>query len=296
MRCPTVLLVLLLFAAPALAQNASEEDVAPLDEAEELDDEDFSDFLPEEAEEAGPNDPLEDINRPFFEVNLAVDRYLFRPVARAYLATPDLARNRVSSFLNNLRSPVILANDLLQGEMSRTGATFGRFMINTVFGLGGLFDLADAMGLPGHQEDFGQTLASYGVGPGPYLVLPFFGPSNARDAFGTIVQTAVDPTSLLIPTAARIPFTAVSAVDARSRTIDETEALEETSLDFYAAVRSLYNQNREFEILNGRPAPEALPDIGGPEFEDPELDEPAEGGPKVSGHRSGAAYVAEIRR
>lgn len=304
MRCPTILLIMLLFAAPALAQSASEDEVAPLDELEELeelDDEDFADFLPEEAAESEADDPLEDINRPVFEMNLAIDRYLFRPVARAYLATPEIARNRVSSFVTNLGTPVTLANDLLQGEMSRAGASFGRFLFNSVFGLFGLFDVADAMGLPGHQEDFGQTLASYGVGPGPYLVLPFFGPSNPRDAVGRIVEIVANPTDQFIPSPARLPISAVSLVDARSRTIDETEALEATSLDFYAAVRSLYNQNREFEILNGRPAPEALPDIEVPDIEDseldePKIDEPVGGEPEVSGRRSGAAYVAEIHR
>ena len=227
-----------------------------------LDDEDFSDFLPGAETETTISDPLEDINRPIFEMNLALDRYVFRPVTRMYMEIPAPARGGISNALDNLESPVIMFNDLLQGEFARAGATFGRFFLNSVFGVGGLIDVADNMGLPRHEEDFGQTLASYGVGPGPYVVLPFLGPSSARDALGFAFDTAIDPTNVLIPAAASGTATGVGLVDARSRTIDDTETLEETSLDLYAAVRSLYSQNREFEIENRRVS-DSVPSRGG---------------------------------
>lgn len=248
--------------APADPLDSVFEDPDAVDELDALDDDDFGDFLPGAETEEATDDPLEDVNRPIFEMNLALDRYFFRPVTRMYMEAPRPARTGVSNVLDNLETPVILVNDLLQGEMSRTGATFGRFFINTVFGLGGLFDLAGEMGLPRHGEDFGQTLASYGVGPGPYVMLPFLGPSNARDAVGFAFDSVIDPSNVVIPAGASVAVTGVSLVDGRSRTIDETETLEATSLDLYAAVRSLYNQNREFEIRNGRQADEALPKIG----------------------------------
>ncbi|MCP4250892.1 MAG: VacJ family lipoprotein, partial [bacterium] len=185
-RCSNTFLFLLGLCGAGLAPSAGSAQSAsgqpdPLDgafedPAEFDDDDDFADFLPDAQTEAAAEDPLEGINRPIFEMNLTLDRYIMRPVTRMYMEAPQPARNGVSNVLDNLQSPVILVNDLLQGEMSRAGATFGRFFINSVFGVLGLFDLADEMGLPGHDEDFGQTLASYGVDPGPYVVLPFLGP------------------------------------------------------------------------------------------------------------------------
>lgn len=271
-HCASIVLFVLSLCGAGLApsagfaQSASGQpdplDSAFEDPAELDDDDDFADFLPDAQGEAAAADPLEDINRPIFEMNLTLDRYVMRPVTRMYMEAPQPARNGVSNVLNNLQSPVILVNDLLQGEMSRAGATFGRFFINSVFGLFGVFDLADEMGLPGHKEDFGQTLASYGVGPGPYVVLPFLGPSNVRDVAGRVFDRAIDPRNVVVPAGASGGVTGVSLINTRSRTIDETETLEETSLDLYAAVRSLYSQNREFEIRNGRPAQEPPSKIG----------------------------------
>ena len=210
-------------------------------------------------------DPLEAINRPIFEANLFLDRWFLRPVTRVYIETvPQPGRRGVSNFLQNLRSPVILFNDFLQGEMSRAGATFGRFFINTFFGFAGLVDTADALGLPGHEEDFGQTLGSYGVGDQPYLMLPLIGPSNPRDLVGRVGDIIMDPLTYLTPDELSEIETGINTVSDRADVIGDTDTLEATSIDYYAAVRSFYFQNRDFEISNGRkeaPAPDELEDV-----------------------------------
>lgn len=231
-------------------------------DSEELDPDDL-DFGMEDLESGiednGDIDPLESINRPIFDANIFLDRWLLRPVTRVYIETvPEPGRKGVSNFLRNLRTPVILANDLLQGEMSRAGATFGRFFVNTFFGLAGLIDTADALGLPGHEEDFGQTLGSYGIGDKPYLMLPLIGPSNPRDVVGRIGDIFMDPLTYLTPDELSEIETGINVVNDRAQVINDTDALEATSIDYYAAVRSFYFQNRRFEVSNGRePAPGA---------------------------------------
>lgn len=229
--------------------EATAQSVTPID-AEDFSDEDVEGFIDGETA-ADDNDPLEPINRPIFEVNLALDRWVLRPITRIYIETvPEPGRDGIANALNNIKSPVIFANDLLQGELSRAGATFGRFFINTIFGLGGLIDTAEYLGLPGHNEDFGQTLATYGVGGYPYLVLPLLGPSNPRDAVGRGADILLDPLTHIAPTEVGMARTGVGLVSDRAGILNETEALEETSIDFYAAVRSFYYQNRDFEIRN----------------------------------------------
>lgn len=238
-------------------------DADDLSDEEEFSDEDVEDFIEGEGA-TDDNDPLEVINRPIFEFNLTLDRWVLRPITRIYIETvPEPGRDGIANALNNIKSPVIFANDLLQGELSRAGATFGRFFINTIFGLGGLIDTADYLGLPGHDEDFGQTLATYGVGGFPYLVLPLFGPSNPRDAVGLGVDIVMDPVTHIAPTDVRTARTGIELVSDRAAILNETEALEATSIDFYAAVRSFYYQNRDFEIRNqnnGSGSPVAAPE------------------------------------
>lgn len=221
-------------------------------DSEDLSDEDLQDIF-EETEGPEDNDPLEPLNRVIFGANLLLDRWLLRPVTRIYIETvPEPGREGLANMLDNAASPITLANDLLQGEISRAGTTFGRFFINTVFGLGGFFDTADSLGLPGHREDFGQTLATYGIGGSPYLVLPVLGPSSPRDAVGRAADLALDPINFFAPSAVRSVKTGVGLISDRSRIINETDALEATAVDFYAAIRSFYYQNRAFEIGNGR--------------------------------------------
>jgi ABC-type transporter lipoprotein component MlaA len=147
------------------------------------------------------NDPLEPVNRAVFQFNRVLDGLILEPAALMYrMATPAFVRDGVQNFLANLRTPVVLANDLLQGEFGRAEKTLGRFMLNTILGVGGLIDVGGRVGMPErHYEDFGQTLAVYGVGEGPYLMLPVLGPSNPRDAVGRVVDLLFDPLFFLAP-------------------------------------------------------------------------------------------------
>jgi phospholipid-binding lipoprotein MlaA len=198
------------------------------------------------------NDPLEVPNRMFFAFNEALDFMVIRPVAVTYsYVVPLGVRNTVRNFLRNLRSPVTLANDLLQGNLERAEVTFTRFFINSTIGMLGLFDIAADSGFPYHTEDFGQTMGSYGAGEGFYLVLPVLGPSSLRDGTGRIVDLFLDPLTYLAPQEFNLGSSATEGVDTRSRNIDELDQLKADSLDFYARIRSLYRQYRENEISNG---------------------------------------------
>lgn len=211
------------------------------------------------------NDPFESVNRFSFDVSLAFDKGIVRPVAVVYRRiVPEPVRDSIRNFMNNLDSPLIFANDVLQGETDRAGTTLLRAGVNTTLGLGGLFDPAARMGYMRHYEDFGQTLAVYGVGEGPYIFVPLFGPANPRDILGWAVDLAFDPL-----TYARwdgkfywqAGKSAVDLVDLRARNIDTLDDLEKSSLDFYASVRSLYRQSRNNEIRNGATEVEDLPDF-----------------------------------
>ncbi|PCI41039.1 MAG: hypothetical protein COB46_05265 [Rhodospirillaceae bacterium] len=202
------------------------------------------------------NDPLEPVNRVFFEFNRGLDTLILRPVSSLYKALmPPPIQKIVHNFLNNLKTPVILLNDLLQGEMARAADTATRFVINTTVGILGFGDPATDMGYEAHTEDFGQTLGAWGMGEGMYLVLPIFGPSNPRDAVGKVVDVLTDPVWQYAQNTDKeyIPNQRFAAelIDFRARNMEEIDDLEKTSLDYYAAVRSLYRQVRQDEILNG---------------------------------------------
>jgi phospholipid-binding lipoprotein MlaA len=202
------------------------------------------------------DDPLEPMNRYFFEVNRGLDELVLKPAAAAYnAALPDPVQNSIRAFLNNLRTPIILTNDLLQGEGDRAYITLSRFMVNTTIGLLGVFDVASEIGLQYHDEDFGQTLAVAGMRSGPYLMIPLLGPSNPRDLLGYVVDFAFDPLTFLAPSNARLGRTAVDTVDSRNRNRDVIKALQEGSVDFYSTVRDASRQNREHEIRNERTTP-----------------------------------------
>jgi phospholipid-binding lipoprotein MlaA len=207
-----------------------------------------------------PRDPLEPLNRGIFQFNRVLDGLLLEPAALMYrAATPQFFRTGVSNFLANLTTPVVLANDLLQGEFARAELTLGRFMMNTILGLGGVIDVGDKLGMPDrHYEDFGQTLAVYGVGSGPFLMLPLFGPSNGRDAIGRVVDIAFDPFSVLdladvglVSTEVGLARRGAEFLSFREANIEQIDELERSSIDLYAAVRTLYGQFRANEIRNG---------------------------------------------
>jgi phospholipid-binding lipoprotein MlaA len=212
------------------------------------------------------NDPLEPMNRGIFQLNRALDTWFLKPLAIMYREfLPPPFQRGIHNFLNNFRTPVVLANDLLQGEMDRAGTTVARFLINTTLGVGGLSDPASELGWQDHDEDFGQTLAVWGLPEGPYLMLPVLGPSNPRDGAGLAVDTFVlDPFAWWIRAddsdRAWIGYTraGVTAVSRRARIYQELDELEKTSLDFYASIRSLYRQHRNSEINQGKKPADTL--------------------------------------
>ena len=203
------------------------------------------------------NDPLEPMNRAVFQFNEAADKVVLRPLAIGYRAViPRGLRAGIRNFLDNLEAPVVLVNDLLQGEGLRARDTLGRFMTNTFLGLGGLIDIASDAGIPYHDEDFGQTLAVWGVAPGPYLVLPLYGPSGVRDAAGVGVDVVIDPVGYYIRdeyglTGSAVRYT-LDTVDWRATNLEFIDEMRRSSIDFYAATRSAYRQQRNNEIRNGR--------------------------------------------
>ena len=235
--------------------------------------------LPEDpearAETLALNDPAEPVNRAVFEFNRGVDNVLLRPISEAYRnVLPQAGQDMVRNFLNNLKAPVVFANDLMQGEVDRAGETFGRFVINTSVGVGGLFDVS---GIEHHSEDFGQTLATWGAPEGPYMVLPLIGPSLVRDTVGLVADYYLDPVSRYFNNIDRshlgIVRAGLRAVDTRSRNIETLDDIERSAIDYYATIRSLYRQRRKSEILNGHSDDTVpMPEIS-LETEDDELDD-----------------------
>lgn len=212
---------------------------------------------PTGTETEGTNDPLEPINRLFFGFNEILQMVILRPATEMYqLFIPPPLREAIGNVIDNLKTPVILANDILQGEGERAWLTTQRFMVNSTIGVAGAIDVADELGIQHHTEDFGQTLAVWGVGEGFYIVLPLFGPSNPRDAVGKLfVDNYFDPLGLYLSNIDHKPAmyarTAVEGVDEYGSVMDELDQVKKTSIDFYAALRSMYRQKRKAEINNG---------------------------------------------
>lgn len=217
-------------------------------------------------DEAGYYDPLEPMNRVFFDINDAVDRTLVEPGARSYRdVVPKPARNGVRNFLRNLRSPVNMANQLLQGDVEGFSSDTMRFAINTTIGVVGLIDVADQMGLPYEYEDFGQTLGVWGVGNGPYLVLPVFGPGSVRDHAGFFVDSYADPLRIYLFNTdhENIYYGRVllAGLDKREALLDILNDLRTNSMDYYAALRSTTYQYREAMVKDKNPDESAAPSI-----------------------------------
>lgn len=215
-------------------------------------------------------DPFEGFNRNMFAVHEAIDKAVLEPVARGYRAVaPQPVRTSVRSFLQNLRSPVVFANDVLQGEFSRAGTTAARFGINSTIGIGGVFDPAATMGLERHDEDFGQTLGRWGVPSGPYLFIPLLGPTTVRDGAGVGVDLALDPINYAEfegDDAFRVTRAVLGGISARENVLDTIEDIRQDSLDPYVTIRTSYGLWRYSAIQNGRhdvqdlPEFEAIPD------------------------------------
>ena len=206
-------------------------------------------------DEEDANDPIEPVNRFIFEFNEIFLNFVLRPLTDVYDFLPSFVRNAIGNVLGNLNSPLILANDILQGEAERAVQTTGRFVINSTVGLAGLIDVAEMTGIPDHDEDLGQTLATWGVDEGFYLVLPILGPSNPRDALGRFAESLIDPFDLWWDNIDReyITYTrqGFTAIDIYYGFRDDLDEVKRTSIDYYAAIRSVYRQRREAEIKNG---------------------------------------------
>ena len=199
-------------------------------------------------------DPIEPINRAIFSFNNVADRIVLEPISKGYKKLPSPVQSGISNFLSNLRAPLVVVNQLLQGQGENAIQSTGRFLVNSTVGVFGLIDVAEKIGLEEKEEDFGQTLATWGVGDGFYIVLPLFGPSNLRDTTGMVMTMVTDPINAFAASEGEawlVPMrTAVNAIDQRSKIIDEVNALRDNSVDYYAAVRSSYYQNREAAINN----------------------------------------------
>jgi len=208
------------------------------------------------AEFQANNDPIEPANRVFYRINDGLDTYIFAPVARGYRdVVPGGVRRPIHNVLANISSPAVFANDVLQTKPRRAGTTLMRFLINSTAGVGGLFDIASDLGYKQHETDFGVTMALWGVGDGPFLFLPLFGPSNPRDAAGFVANFGLDPLTYAsfggVKTLEYSRF-GVGLVDSRERLLDPVEQVKKAALDPYATFRSLYRQNRSADIATTR--------------------------------------------
>lgn len=255
-------LVLTGWAAPVRAADgaAVATDAAADPLAEEFD-EDHVDGFP---------DPFEGMNRGTLRFNLGLDRWIFDPVTRGYqFLVPEPGRLAVRRVLANLNAPVVFVNDVLQAEWKGAGTTTARFVLNTTVGVAGIFDPAAGLGLKEHTADFGQTLALAGVHSGPYLILPIFGPTTVRDSVGAVVDFFFRPMTYVLGPADQLlystTFSGSSGIATRDEHAQALQALKESSVDYYAALRNAYYQDRMAQIWSRQEPPHALvrqPDTG----------------------------------
>ena len=217
-------------------------------------------------ESLAQNDPWEKTNRDIFDFDVRVDHAVARPIASGYRdVVPEPVRDGIHNALTNLNAPVVLANDVLQGDGGKAANTAGRIVINSTVGIGGLIDVASKIGIPGHDNDFGITLGKNGIAEGSYLVLPFAGPMPPRDLLGTGVDVAFDPLTYVRfhgkDTWMLVRF-GIGILDARASTLDAVETIERSSIDFYATSRNLYRQSHNAKINEGKTTPvDDLPNL-----------------------------------
>lgn len=199
---------------------------------------------------ATPDDPWENANRGLYTFHQLLDHAIFGPAGRAYKALPQPLRKGLRNVINNLKEPGIAFNDLLQAHPTRAGKTTARFLFNSSIGIGGLFDMAYNVGLPHHDNGFGTTAARYGVQPGPYLFIPFIGPSNIRDLLGQIADTLTDPLGWQPFRDGQVIYgrAIVDGLDQRAEADAQLQAIDNMSTDPYASLRSLYEQNRAGQV------------------------------------------------
>lgn len=217
-----------------------------------------------------PRDPLEPLNRGIYTFNDGVDSLLIKPAAIAYTQfLPEWLRTGVGNFFSNINDVIVLVNDLLQLKIAQAGSDAGRLVVNTTVGVLGVFDVATGMGLEKHDEDFGQTLGYWGLGDGPYIVLPILGPSNARDTVGWVGDFYTWPVTYVEDDSTRRVLVVTRIVSGRADLLSASKILETAALDPYAFVRDAYLQRRRNLVYDGKPPldeedsdPEAKPKPG----------------------------------
>ena len=222
------------------------------------------------ANEKEVKDCFEKLNRVTFAFNMALDKVLFRPVAAGYRKLPSPVRKGTSNALNNLSNLITIPNNILQGDFKAAGNNSVRFIINSTFGIVGIFDPANALGFEKlEKEDFGQTFGAMGIGEGCYLVLPVIGPSTVRDAFGSLVSMTGGDAWYNVTVRNDTQYFNESdyyysklteGVDFRAKNLESFDSLEKNSVDFYATVRSLYIQDRQRKIKNLKVKTDTLDD------------------------------------
>lgn len=208
---------------------------------------------------AGPSrdDPLEPMNRTLYQVHDVVDTAVVRPVAQAYVDfVPPLIRTGVSNVFNNINDLFSAVNGILQGKLEKAGDDLGRVLLNTGFGLGGLFDLASMVGIERGNEDFGQTFGFWGLPQGPYLFVPLFGPTTVRDGTGYVIRFLWGPVGYVDDTALRLSLYGLGYVDLRADALSASSLVDTAALDRYTFIRNAYLQRRRYLVYDGKPPPE----------------------------------------
>jgi phospholipid-binding lipoprotein MlaA len=203
-----------------------------------------------------PDDPFEGFNRSMYKFNDTLDKYVLKPVAKGYQAvTPDPVDKGISNFFSNLGDIFVIFNDLFQLKFGQAASDTARFVLNTTFGVLGIFDVSTEFGLPKHNEDFGQTMGYWGVESGPYLVLPFFGPSSVRDGIGLVADTTLEHEVIYdsMSSAHKRGMLALQYIDIRADLLKATSIIEETAPDPYAFTRDAWIQRRQNLVYDGNP-------------------------------------------
>jgi phospholipid-binding lipoprotein MlaA len=237
------------------------------------------------------DDPWEGFNRTVYTFNDKVDQYALKPAAKGYVwVTPKPVRDSVTNFFSNIGDVYNAANNFLQLKITDGVEDIMRIVINTVFGVGGLFDVATLAKLPKHDQDFGLTLGHYGVPPGPYLVLPLFGPSTVRDGVGLVGNYFINPLTYVDPPALSWGLYGLDVVNTRANLLGASDILEAAAIDKYSFLRNAYLQRRQYQISGGQ-ASSNLPDYGQGSTPPPNYGEPEEGAAAPAG-ASGAARAA----
>ncbi len=212
----------------------------------------------QQTERVAKIDPFERVNRAVFSFNETADEYVIKPVAEAYkFVLPEFVRTGVTNFFSNINDVLIAANNLLQGKPSNAASDIGRFLVNSTIGILGLFDVATDMGLDKNREDFGQTLGVWGVADGPYMVLPFFGASNARDTVGLVVDIETDfmLNTNKLDSDEKLAVNGLRVINRRADLLDAGQLLEDAAFDKYSFVRDGYIQRRRSQVYDGEPPP-----------------------------------------